>query len=140
MKKTIFAVGLSVLAIAVLATGCRNNSNTDMSGVSETQGVTAAPISNTAPRTTQRETENNSERMREDVEDLRDMAREKKDAAKDAAHDVADGLKDAGRDVADGMKDAGKDMKNTMDVSDGTPGAGITDKAEELYETTTVKR
>ncbi len=140
MKKTIFAVGLTVLSIAVLTTGCRNNSTTDMSGVSETQGITASPISNTAPTTVPRTTENTSSRMREDATELRNTAKEKAQDMKNAARDVADGVKDAGRDLVDGAKDAGDDMMHNMDTSDGTPGAGVTDKAQEVTRETTTKR
>lgn len=137
MKKTIIATLLSVLFIAVFATGCRNNNDTGMQGVSETPAVTAAPVSNTAPARDRTIHEAASGQMREDASELRDMMYDKKENMKEAASDVAEGMRNAGKDLANGMKDAGRDLKDTMDMTDGTPGAGVVDSADEVREMTT---
>lgn len=132
MKKNMIAVALAVFAIAVLATGCRSNGSADLSDLSGVHGGTPAPISNTVPTTQPRTKETVSERVSEDASSLRDEMHDKKEDAKKAARDVADGVKNAGKDMADGMKNAGRELGDTMDASDATPGAGITDRADEM--------
>ena len=139
MKKGIILIAFAVLAIAVLATGCRNNSNDKADGISAMPDVTAAPISNVTPTTvptTQRPTETVSERVSEAASGMTDAVKDDMAGMSEAASDIAQGMRNAGHDLANGMRNVGKDLKDGFDSAAGTPGAGITDSMDELLETT----
>ena len=143
MKRNILVIALTVLAIAVLATGCRNNSNADGTGISERPDVTAAPISNvvtttqpTTQATTQRATDTVSERVSEAASGMGNAVTKDMEGMSEAASDLADGMRNAGEDMANGMRGAADSVKDGFDSNAAKPGAGITDRMDEM---TTVK-
>ena len=143
MKKGIVLIALTVIAIAVLATGCRNNSNADVTGIGAAPEVTAVPISNVPPTTmptTQAATETVSERVSEAASGMKEAAKDDLRGMSEAASDMAKGMRNAGNDLANGMRDVGKDLQDGFDSAAGTPGAGITDSMDEMLATTTDKR
>ncbi len=140
MKKGIIAIAFAVLAIAVLATGCRNNSNDKADGISAIPEVTAAPIANTVPSTTvpttQAATEKAGDRVSEAASGIGEAIRDDVTGMSEAASDMAQGMRNAGRDLADGMRNVGEDLKNGFDSEAGKPGVDITDRMDELLEST----
>ncbi len=148
MKKGIFVIAFAVLAIAVLATGCRNNSNDKADGISAMPEVTAAPISNVAPTatmpattapTTQRATEKAGDRVSEAASGVGEAMRDDVLGMSEAASDMAQGMRNAGNDLANGMRNVGDDLKDGFGSEAGKPGVGITDRMDELLETTVAR-
>ncbi len=145
MKKGIVLVALAVLSIAVLATGCRNNSKDNADGISAVPDVTAAPISNVAPATTmpattvpttQRVTEKAGDRVSEAASGVGEAMRDDVIGMSEAASDMAQGMRNAGHDLADGMRNVGDDLKDGFGSDAGKPGVDITDRMDELSEAT----
>lgn len=143
MKKGIIVIAFAVLAIAVLATGCRNNSNDKTDGISAKPDVTAAPISNVASTTTmpttQRTTEMAGDRVSEAASGMGEAMRDDVTGMSEAASDMAQGMRNAGNDLANGMRNVGDDLKSGFGSDAGKPGVGITDRMDELLETTVAR-
>ena len=143
MKKGIIVIAFAVLAIAVLATGCRNNSNDKTDGISAVPEATAAPISNVAPSTTmpttQRTTEKASDRVSEAASGMGEAMRDDVTGMSEAASDMAQGMRNAGRDLANGIRNVGDDLKSGFSSDAGKPGVGITDRMDEMLETTVAR-
>ena len=143
MKKGIIVIAFAVLAIAVLATGCRNNSNDKTDGISAVPEATAAPISNVAPSTTMpttpRTTEKASDRVSEAASGMGEAMRDDVTGMSEAASDMAQGMRNAGRDLANGMRNVGDDLKSGFSSDAGKPGVGITDRMDEMLETTVAR-
>ena len=144
MKKGIIVIAFAVLAIAVFATGCRNNSKDNTDGISATPEVTAAPISNVTPgaterATTERASENMSDRVSEAASGMKDAVRDDVVGMSEAASDMAQGMRNAGNDLANGMRNVGEDLKSGFSSDAGKPGVDITDRMDELLETTVAR-